>query len=333
MAELRRRRHSPATCQISCAAAWSPSRAGHPGGVTASIGVALFDDRADISTIDVLLDADTALYQAKAGGRDRVAASVTKDGVRHQRAARAAMHLHIDAALAADRFELLLQPVQDLRTGTIGTYELLLRMIAEDGSRIPPSAFLEVAERYDQILAIDRWVIEHAVVMLGRLPDQQLLEVNLSGRSLADPDLAAHIAEVIAEHGADPGRLIFEITETAAIENVHRATEFAAELTGLGCHFALDDFGSGFGSFYHLKHLPFDYLKIDREFVRDCATSRADQLVIQALVQLATGLGKETIAGFVEAADILSLVRALGVDHAQGYEIAYPLPLDQILGL
>jgi len=175
-------------------------------------------------------------------------------------------------------------------------------------------------------------VIEHAVALLSRLPQQQSLEINLSGRSLGDPQLAAHISDVIAACGADPRRLIFEITETAAIENINRAREFGDELKALGCQFALDDFGAGFASFYYLKYLPFDYLKIDGEFVRNCTTSRPDQLVIQALVTLAKGLGKHTIAEFVENADILRLVRTLGVDYAQGYEIARPLPLTHNLG-
>jgi EAL domain-containing protein (putative c-di-GMP-specific phosphodiesterase class I) len=120
-------------------------------------------------------------------------------------------------------------------------------------------------------------------------------------------------------------------SSTAAIENIHRASEFVGALTALGCHFALDDFGAGFGSFYYLKYLPFDYLKIDGEFVKNCTESRTDQLIIQSCVQLARGLGKQTIAEFVENAEILRLVRALGVDHAQGYEIARPLRVDQVL--
>jgi EAL domain-containing protein (putative c-di-GMP-specific phosphodiesterase class I) len=129
----------------------------------------------------------------------------------------------------------------------------------------------------------------------------------------------------------DPDRLIFELTETAAIENIHRASKFVDELTALGCHFALDDFGAGFGSFYYLKYLPFDYLKIDGEFVKNRTESRTDQLIIQSCVQLARGLGKQTIAEFVENAEILRLVRALGVDHARGYEIARPLRVHEVL--
>jgi len=305
---------------------------GIAGGITASIGIAVFDDRENLSAVDILLEADTAMYTAKEGGRDQIAVYVNEDGIRERRAARLSTHHQIIAALKEDRFELLLQPVMDLGDGAIGGYEALLRMIGADGSLLPPATFLHVAERFDQILPIDRWVIEHAVALLSRLPQQQSLEINLSGRSLGDPQLAAHISDVIAACGADPRRLIFEITETAAIENINRAREFGDELKALGCQFALDDFGAGFASFYYLKYLPFDYLKIDGEFVRNCTTSRPDQLVIQALVTLAKGLGKHTIAEFVENADILRLVRTLGVDYAQGYEIARPLPLTHNLG-
>jgi EAL domain-containing protein (putative c-di-GMP-specific phosphodiesterase class I) len=304
---------------------------GMPGGITASIGIAVFDERDSLRADDILAEADSAMYTAKHGGRDRIVAYVTEDGVRHQGAARLTLHHEIDAALKDDRFELRLQPVMDLRTGTIGRYEALLRMIGEDGTVIPPATFLHVAERFDQIHAIDRWVIEHAVAVLARLPVEQSIEINLSGRSLGDPGLVSHIGDVIAACAVDPDRLIFELTETAAIENIHRASEFVDELTALGCHFALDDFGAGFGSFYYLKYLPFDYLKIDGEFVKNCTESRTDQLIIQSCVRLARGLGKQTIAEFVENAEILRLVRALGVDHAQGYEIARPLRVDEVL--
>lgn len=304
---------------------------GTPGGVTASIGIAVFDDRPDLCAEDILAEADEAMYTAKKEGRNRIAAYVTETGARRRRTARLTLHHQIDAAINEDRFVMHLQPIMDLRSGTIGSYEVLLRMIDTDGTIIPPATFLYVAERFDQIHAIDRWVIEHAIELLPRLAAGQSLEINLSGRSLGDPQLAIHINDMITNTGADPDRLIFEITETAAVENIHRAREFANELTTLGCHFALDDFGAGFGSFYYLKYLPFDYLKIDGEFIKNCTDNRTDQLIVQSCVQLARGLRKQTIAEFVENADILRLVAALGVDHAQGYEIARPLPIDQVL--
>jgi diguanylate cyclase (GGDEF)-like protein/PAS domain S-box-containing protein len=303
--------------------------AGIPSGLTVSIGIAVFDDRVGLTPEDVLAEAEAAMFTAKQGGTGRISAYVTQGGVRQQRTARLTIQHQIHTALEDGRFQLRLQPVQDLATGRIGKHEVLLRMVDDDGVLTPPATFLYVAERSEQINAIDRWVIERSVELLSRLPPDTDLEVNLSGRSLGDRRLMDHINAVLKAAGADPARLIFEITETAAIQNIQRARQFADELTHLGCRFALDDFGAGFGSFYYLKYLPFDYLKIDGEFVKDCTENRTDQLVIQSCVQLARGLGKQTIAEYVESAEILRLVRALGVDHAQGFEIAGPLAVDE----
>src|SRR6185503_7920903 len=153
------------------------------------------------------------------------------------------------------------------------------------------------------------------------------LTVNLSGRTLTDDRLLADLEEGIARTGADPGCLTFEVTETAAVANIHLAREFAERLRRIGCRFALDDFGAGFGSFYYLKHLPFDYLKIDGEFVSNCLSNRTDQLVIRAVVDIAQGLGKETVAEQAGDAETVTLLRELGVDQAQGYHLGRPSPL------
>ena len=302
------------------------------GGVTASIGIAVVDGRDMLTSADLLGEADEAMYTAKREGRNRISALVTEEGAARQRTARLTLHHQIDSAILDDRFELELQPVLDLTTGTVRAYEALVRMIDEDGTRVQPGRFLYVAERFDQIHAIDHWVVAHAAALLHRMQPEQAIEINISGRSLGRPDLAARIGQVIVEQQLDPSRLIFEITETAAIGNMQRAREFAQELTSLGCRFALDDFGAGFGSFYYLKHLPFDYLKIDGEFVTSALSNRTDQLIIRSCVDLARGLGKKTIAEFVENDELLGLVTSLGVDHAQGYTIARPMPIDQALG-
>jgi EAL domain-containing protein (putative c-di-GMP-specific phosphodiesterase class I) len=158
------------------------------------------------------------------------------------------------------------------------------------------------------------------------------VEVNLSGRSTGDPELLALIERELLATGVDPERLIFEITETTAVANIPAAQAFAARLAELGSRFALDDFGAGFGSFYYLKHLPFDYLKIDGEFVRQCATDPTDQLVIRAVVDIARGLGKRTVAEQAGDDATLATLRELGVDQAQGYFLGRPAPLAQWLG-
>src|SRR6185503_11252052 len=157
------------------------------------------------------------------------------------------------------------------------------------------------------------------------------LTVNLSGRTLTDDRLLADLEEGIARTGADPGCLTFEVTETAAVANIHLAREFAERLRRIGCRFALDDFGAGFGSFYYLKHLPFDFLKIDGEFVRHCVGNHVDRVIVSSLVRAATGLNKRTIAEFVDDESTIALLRDLGVDLAQGYSIGRPAPLEEWL--
>ena len=158
------------------------------------------------------------------------------------------------------------------------------------------------------------------------------LEVNLSGLSLTSPEVLATIEHELAESGIDPSCLTFEITETAAIVNIQKARAFAERIAELGCGFALDDFGAGFGSFYYLKHLPFDVLKIDGEFVRNLTDSVKDQAVVKSLARIATELGKQTVAEFVEDAETLELVRRYGVDFAQGFHIGVPQPVSAWLG-
>jgi EAL domain-containing protein (putative c-di-GMP-specific phosphodiesterase class I) len=178
--------------------------------------------------------------------------------------------------------------------------------------------------------AIDRWVVAKAIEMLGderRRGRKLIFEINISGRSTGDADLLALIEQRLHDNAVEPWQIIFEITETTAVGNIPRAQEFAGRLASLGCRFALDDFGAAFASFYYLKHLPFDYLKIDGEFVRSCAGNRTDQLVIQAVVDIARGLGKKTVAEMVGDQETMDLLKAMGVDHAQGYHIGRPAPL------
>jgi EAL domain-containing protein (putative c-di-GMP-specific phosphodiesterase class I) len=155
-----------------------------------------------------------------------------------------------------------------------------------------------------------------------------VLEVNVSAKSLTDDDLPGAIAGWLEEAGADPAGLVFEMTETAAIVNVEHAKSFAASVHALGCEFAIDDFGAGFASFYYLKHLAFDYLKIDGEFITDLPRNETNRLLVRALVDIARGLGKRTVAEFVGDAATLELLRELGVDYAQGFHVAMPGPID-----
>lgn len=240
----------------------------------------------------------------------------------------------IRAALDEGRLTLYAQPVVETASGHTTQYELLVRMIDTDGALIAPARFLPIAERFGLIGEIDRWVVDETIALLSRHRREGLapkVEINVSGHSLGDRALAGHIGRELRAAGIAPGQLIFEVTETTAIGNIAAARDFAQRLARLGCRFALDDFGAGFGSFYYLKHLPFDYIKIDGEFVRNCTVDVTDRLVIRSVVKLAQGLGTRTIAEFVGDEQTFHTVAALGVDYAQGFYLGRPVPADSLL--
>jgi EAL domain-containing protein (putative c-di-GMP-specific phosphodiesterase class I) len=267
-----------------------------------------------------------AMYEAKDAGRDRVLALEPADRGSARRPHHNWEH-RIRDALDEGLFVLHCQPILDLQTDRVSQHELLLRMRGEDGL-VPPGAFLGDAERMGLIHEIDRWVVTEAIRLLGEDPGLQL-EVNLSGASADDSQLLKLIPSEIESAGADPSRLIFEITETATIASLDHARRFAEALRELGCRFALDDFGAGFGSFYYLKHIPVDFLKIDGDFVRS-PRSRTDELVVDSIVSMARGIGMQTIAECVEDAATLDDLRLADVDFAQGFHVGRPAPLAEL---
>ena len=302
--------------------------------ITISVGVALLEE-ADRTAEEALVDADLAMYDAKEAGRDgyRVFDAERYAGSRAK--ARGQWVERIEEAIEEDRFVLHAQPILDLHSGEVGQHELLLRMRGDDGDLIPPAAFLFVAERYGLITRIDRWVAGRAVALLAAAEaagTPRRLSVNVSGTSVGDAHFLKAVEAELRATGIDPSGLVFEMTEAAAVADIGRARRFAEAVAALGCRFALDDFGAGFGSLYYLKHLPFDYLKIDGEFVAKCLNSRTDQLVVEAVVGIAQGLGKETVAEFVPDARTRRMLSRLGVDHAQGEYVGMPVPLGQALG-
>ncbi len=296
--------------------------------LTASIGVATFEP--GLGGEDVLVNADLAMYDAKEAGRNRVALHKADEHDQARMKGRLSWVERIRSALEEERFSLLAQPIVDYSTGCVSQYELLLRMIDEHGDLIPPGAFLYIAERLDLVEEIDAWVVRNAIGLLAEDngPGQGLpLHVNLSGLSLGQPKLLELIECELGRTGIAPTLLTFEITETAAVRHITHARRFSERLNELGCKLALDDFGAGFGSFYYLKHLPFDYLKIDGEFVRNCRSSKTDRLVIEAVVGIARGLGKSTIAEFVGDDETARLLIRLGVDYGQGRHHGKPGPI------
>lgn len=227
-------------------------------------------------------------------------------------------------ALDEDRLVLYAQPIIPLRGGTPRS-ELLLRMISRNGEIILPGTFLPAAEKHGLIGDIDRWVIKQAIVLAAR---GRTVQANISADSIADSGLLAEIEYQLHERGADPAHLVFELTETALMDDIDRGERFAHRLTALGCAVALDDFGTGFGSFTYLQRLPVKYLKIDAEFLRDLPTNAANQHLVKAIVNLANGFEQQTIAEGVADAQTLEFLRHYGVDYAQGFHLGRPAPID-----
>jgi PAS domain S-box-containing protein len=236
--------------------------------------------------------------------------------------------IRVREAVRESKLELHAQPILELATNTIHQEELLVRMRGGRGhdDLVMPSEFLPPAERFGLVQEIDRWVVAEAV----KLAKERRVEVNISGKSIGDTALIRLIESQLRSHGTDPANLIFEITETAAAENLDAARDFAWRLRGLGCGFALDDFGTGYGTFAYLKHLPVAFLKIDMEFVRYLAVDPSDQKIVKSIISVAQNFGMQTIAEGVEHQATLDLLRELGVDYAQGFLIGAPRPIDEL---
>jgi diguanylate cyclase (GGDEF)-like protein/PAS domain S-box-containing protein len=280
---------------------------------------------------DLLIDADLALHHAKRNAQ-RLAEAAPPDS-----AAAAERHTawweNMRWALRKDRFSLHAQPVLDLTRNQVTHCELLLRR--EDGDELmTPSSFLPTAERLGVITEIDDWVIDRALALLAEPGNPLHVQVNISGRSLGDRRLLDFVRRRVDAYRAqgqlDPRRLTVEVTETALIANLSAARRFADELRGLGCQLALDDFGSGHGSFTNLKHLPFDMVKIDGEFVTNMLANKTDQIIVRSIIDMCKGLGIQTVAEFVEDAQTLEALREYGADFAQGYVVSRPYPAEQI---
>lgn len=300
--------------------------------VTASVGVVTVK-AAQEQDAGLLALADMTMYDAKEAGRNGYAVLDGLDCVRPRSGTRLHWKGRIEQAIENDDFALHLQPILDMKTDEIHSAEVLLRLDDSD-ELILPCQFLPVAERAGLGPAVDLWVIRHSVEMLARLrlvdPEFEL-EVNLSGLSIGNPAIERVIVESLEEFGVEPSALILEITETAAVTDVELARQFAERMTALGCKFALDDFGAGFGSFYYLKHLLFDYVKIDGEFVANCHRSSVDRTILHSIIGIAHDLGKKTVAEFVADPEILEIVRAENVDLAQGYLIGRPCSYDDFV--
>lgn len=305
---------------------------GQPLRSTSSMGIVLFPEHGN-SASELLMKADMAMYRAKAAGRNRIVMYSPDEEKMENPETRIDWLRVIREALENDNFVLYAQPILDLRTNRTVQYEILLRLKDKSGKIIPPGAFLDVAEQFGLSGDIDRWVLSRVMAVLtdASVGDELLFAVNLSPRSLTDPELLSMISEKKSLTVIGPVRLVLEITETAAIYNIHVAKDFLRTLRKQGYEFALDDFGMGFSSFYQLKNLDVDYLKIDGSFIRNLSKDPVDKHLVTAMVHLAESLGKRTIAEFVEDEETLDILRSIGVDCAQGFHIGRPRPLDDVL--
>ena len=304
--------------------------------IGASIGLVEINKDSD-SIVSLLGHADVACYAAKDAGRNQIKIYNSEDSDSAQRHSELQWASHIPKALAEDRFLLMVQTITPLKAdkNLKPHYEILLRMVSEEGDLIPPGVFIPAAERYNLMSAIDHWVVAHVFNFLHNYvrhngkEDLPILAINLSGESMGSEELLAYIRAQFELKIIPAENICFEITETAAIGNLNKAISFIKSLKKLGCKFALDDFGSGLSSFSYLKSLPVDYLKIDGVFVKDIVDDQVDAAMVEAINQVGHIMKIETIAEFVENGEIMDILRNIGVDYAQGYHIDKPMPLDE----
>ena len=300
--------------------------------IGASIGITAITHNAH-GYEEVLSNADSACYLAKESGRNRTMIFTEEDDklLTQQRE----MHWvsRINHALEEDRFQLYFQeimPLQGHEQSFILHGEILLRMVDKEGDIVSPNNFLPAAERYNMITLIDEWVVEKSIQWLSTRKEKVLISVNLSGVSLSNHDFLNFVVTKIKQHKINPELLCFEVTETAAINNLSTAIHFMNVLKKLGCSFALDDFGSGLSSFSYLNSLPVDYLKIDGTFVMDIDKDPMHYAMVKSINEVGQVMGIKTIAEFAASESIIQSLREVGVDNAQGYAIARPIPLSSL---
>jgi diguanylate cyclase (GGDEF)-like protein/PAS domain S-box-containing protein len=298
-----------------------------------SIGLIAITEKTLVMT-ELLKAADTACYMAKDAGRNRIHIYHADDSEIQERQGEIQWVPRINQALDNNLFRLYAQAIVPINDNTDQHYELLIRMVDDKGDIIPPGAFLPSAERYNLITYLDRWVIAHAFKLLLNhndfLKQINFVSINISGPSLADPEFLEFVHNEFQQTNIEPEKICFEITETAAISNLNKASLFISLMKKLGCRFALDDFGSGLSSFAYLKNLPVDYLKIDGMFVKDIVDDPIDYAMVKSINEIGHVMGMKTIAEFVENDKIKNMLKELDVDYVQGYGIGKPIPLTDL---
>jgi len=301
---------------------------GHRYSISASIGVVHLASQG-YKLQEALRAADIACYMAKEKGRNRVHVFETTDAAQTQFTANLSWVQRLQRPLEEDSFRLFSQSITAVEGdgGQEEHCEILLRL-EENGVLLAPGAFIPAAERFGLMPAIDRWVVRNALDIISRRQGgiSGTYSINLSGLTLKDETFLSFLHDALRASRVPADALCFEITETSAIENLDEAISFMNAMRDMGCRFALDDFGVGMSSLTYLKRLPVDYVKIDGSFVRDMLSDRADWTTVEMINQISHLAGRKTIAEFVENAEILDALRAIGVDYAQGYFVGRPAP-------
>jgi len=298
------------------------------------VSVGLVEISRESGTLEELLAAaDSACYVAKKQGSGRVAVYSARDEALARHSGEIQWLQRLQSALKENRFQLYHQPIVPAYGDDGGgpAMEVLVRLQDDAGHEVPPSEFLRAAERYRLMGLVDRWVVQTTLAALGRgaipIPADRGVAINISGQTLGDLQFLEFVVECLDSTGVTPSQVCFEITESAVVANLDHARRFVGVLHGMGCQFALDDFGSGVGSFSNLKNLPMDYLKIDGSFMRNLGRDTVNQAMVTAMIKLARTLNFKVIAEQVEDAAALEAARRMGVDFVQGYAVGRPQPL------
>lgn len=304
--------------------------------VSISIGVSAVDPKSN-ELVHAFAAAETACKAANDRGRNRVEVYQETDESIVRRFTDINLIADLRGAIADNRLELNAQLIVPLGTHRGPPhFEILLRMVGENGEIVGPDHFMSAAHRYQLMPTLDRWVIARSIEILKPHAEvlsasQIVFNINFSGQSLQDAEFTEYVANLVEGSGLHPGSLCFELTESAAIGNLSRAEPLMRRLRHLGCHIALDDFGTGLSSLSYLRTLPVDLLKIDGSFVRDVLKDSRAESMVQAIAQLARSMSLTTVAEYVETDELLSRITALGVDYGQGFAIGRPLPLQEVV--